>query len=315
MGTCSSEVCTCPDNDLVEEGEVCCCRQTTTELLQGLNCTVLSMNVPMFNVTSCGCASCSDIEITIMLTVVAMTRSEPIPAAQVYREEESGRTSIGITNNRGMFVYRVRAGARNITLSVQSPEYMPRSTGILNLNPASRTISQRLVLMPRMNVPMGMGDSALSLRLGSRLAVSASSGTFMEPDGSEYEGLVAFGGTFAEATDNNADEAIPSSNFRYFENGTERQFSILSVMNLRFTDDAGRPLGLGKSLVISVSLPSSDAEYCIFLYNQANDTWTKSVTLTPSGQIPFRKKRQLNLQFDGECKLLVLTIIVLLEIQ
>ena len=292
LASCSQDLCTCNEDQLAI-GSVCCCLEVQRAAVNGLECAN-----EVFNTSACGCTSCNDIEVTVNLIIEEMGTHARISAAQVYIMNPSGGlTSVGITNNNGLFSYSESVGERTVVFTVQAVGFISQSTGPILLFPNNPRIQRVIVLMPNMDQEVGMGSSDITLQLNTMLSVSAPADVFRTADGEMYEGMVTFRGGYVDVSNEDALATLPFSNFAFrdSETGETRQFSMLAGYTLVFTDDEGMPLQLNGNLTVNVSLHGeNEADFsglCILTYDPLTDTWSKS-DLRPVDQA--RSKRQTN---------------------
>lgn len=296
LSSCSLDVCTC-DLSLLANGSVCCCRPTQQEPVQGIQCNMSMMVPELINVTSCGCTGCDDIRIIIDITVVAMRTLDPIPAARVYLVNGTSANDlffIGITNNFGQFRFRESVSARTVVLMVQAAGYLVRTSNPFNLQPSISRVSQQVVLMPSMEVAVGVGGSTLNVRLGSMLAVTAPPNSFMTADGEFYEGQVIFRGNVVEVGDEAALSMLPSTDFVYTDPTTGQlvRFGMIVGLQLTFEDSSQMRLTIVRDLDISVSITGGggNLQPSIVTYDPLTGKFSKAADLTAVQ--PLRRKRQ-----------------------
>ena len=235
--------------------------------------------------------------------VAVGTENTPIPAAQVLRMEGDVLTPMGITNNQGKLVFVESVAERTAVYQVRATGYLSQATPVFNLLPSSPRISWEVMLMSSMNVEVGLGGAALSLRLGSMLSVSIPPLAFRDIHGNMYEDVVTFIGNVFDISNEAARPAIPPAGFEFSDpdTGEDVRFGMLVGMQLEFIDKDGLPLVNQDDLQISVSVMDDgdqDLDLSLLVYDAFLGQWNKSFSLSPLE--PFRKKRQLlPVLFDG----------------
>lgn len=300
MQTCSLGLCTC-DQDLA--ASVCCCRGTEMSPLQGVTCPEGIDSLPQ-NASSCGCSVCDSIVIEISLSVEVMTSRDPVRAAPVFRVESSGEmTQLGITDNFGRFHHSEMAEARTVDLRVQAPGFFPREE-TLNLLPNTTSVPLTLVLMPIIEIPMGVGASPLNLRLGPVLSISTPPNAFINSDGEIHQTLVVFQGNMIKIEDGDAMEVLPNNNFTLFDQtGAERRFGVLMGFVAQFVDESGRVLQQREGFSLSVSVTSVDLELLLLAYNSSGDSWDVISELAPAaGTAVVKRQTATAVEFNGISK-------------
>lgn len=298
VGACSREKCLCNEDLLQGPGtSVCCCRASQQEeLTAAIVCPLPGMVPRIPNATRCRCNTCDDLEVTIVLTVVAAGSKVPIPAARVFRmETNSDMTMLGISNNFGVFRFREVVGVGSVMLQVQASGYLAQTVPSLELVPTSLMVQREVVLLPGLNIEVGLGGAPLVLRLGSMLSVSAPPRSFRTQDGEVYEDMIRFMGNVVEVGDEAAREAIPQTSFVFTDpaTGQEQNFGMLVGMILIFVDGSGRPLTNPNGVQVSVSVMADeeeDMDVVLLTHDPEAGVFVKTTELTPVE--PLRRKRQ-----------------------
>ena len=297
VNTCSMGTCTCDRDLLTQQTKVCCCRATAEVEVEGVNCPV---PLPFKNASTCGCVSCDSVAVDVVLTVLAVRSRDPIPAAQVFQLGNSSTDDnifLGITDNFGRFTTRRFAGERTLSLMVRAMGYSNRTVGAFNLLPSARRIAREVILMPNMDVSVGMGGDAFNLRLGATISISGVPFAFRDMDGDQYEDAITFQGIVVDANDPDAPSVIPGTSFVYFDPDTGRNESFAAVIGLMagFVDASGMPLqAVPEGLQLSVSLQADGEEMPQLVYltfDIASGSWSKRGNLVPVE--PLKKKRQV----------------------
>ena len=171
---CSNRECDCdPD----QEGSVCCCRSVREDILDNVVCPE-GYPTPQVKIsTLCGCTVCDDLNVYIHLTIVNRETDAPIPAALVLRNEGSETlTLLGITNNNGHYKFNEPVATYSLALKIVASGFIPQLVSPMRLFPDKKVIRMKIVMIPHMSVQLGLGGSALTLRLGSMAAVTAPAG-------------------------------------------------------------------------------------------------------------------------------------------
>lgn len=306
IGSCSRDLCDC-DADLVAKGSVCCCRATLEEVVQGIQC---SLDIaPISNVTRCGCAACDDIEVTIDLSVVAVRSGDPVRAAPVFLmggASSGDLAPIGITDNFGRFRYRESISERVVVLVVRPFGYISPGPITFNLLPSAPRVVRQIVLMPTMEVKVGLGDSPLILHLGM-ISVSAPPRAFTDTNGDIYEDQITFRGNVVDIQDEDARAIIPTEAFVYTDpiTGEDTIFTMFVGVIVEFVDTSGLPLTGSDDVIISVSVSSDETlsnagDLFIVTFDPLLRRWNRTVNLSPVQG--FRRKRQNAIIFDGRGK-------------
>ena len=284
---CDLSVCT--TCDLEFRNSVCCCRVIEEEIIQAECNTTNPSSVR--NATRCGCTSCDDIEAMVQVTVVSVEDNTPIPAAQIL--QANTLVVLGITLTDGQFVFQEPLGTRSITIRVQAPDFLPRSVTIL-LEPGRTVIAVTVPLIPLLVLPIGLGGSAVTVRLGPA-AVSTPARAFRTNGTDEpYDDLVTFRGVFLDAQNGLA--GLPSTTFEYLNaNGTMELFGSVLVTFISFQDINDAAL-TAEGLRMTLSLPDIggtllDNEIFLVVYDEASDTWNR-VNDFQAVNIPGVQKRQ-----------------------
>ena len=286
--------------------------RTEEVALEGVDCGTLQVPMTVTNATTCGCVSCDSVPVQIVLTVLALRSRDPIPAAQVFQLGSSSSddiTFLGITDNFGRFSTSGLAREQTLSLEVRAMGYASQAVGAFNLLPSAGRITRDVVLMPNMEVVVGMGGEAFNLRLGSMLSISGSPFTFTDMDGEPYEDAITFQGTVVEIDDEEALDTIPSGDFTYVDEATGNtiSFGVFIGMMINFVDVNGMPLQADPSAIqVSISVQSDGEgempEVFLVTYDPVTGTFSRGKTL--SAVEPLRKKRQnvppVILQESGE---------------
>ena len=174
QAVCSNRECDC---DSEQDGSVCCCRSLREETFDNIVCPEGVATPQVKNSTLCGCTVCDDLNIQIQLTIVNRETDEPVPAALVLRNEGSDTlTLLGITNNNGHYRFNEPVATYRLALKIVASGFMPQLTSPIRLFPHTKVITLTIVMIPHMTVQLGLGGSALTLRLGSMAAVTAPAG-------------------------------------------------------------------------------------------------------------------------------------------
>lgn len=290
MGTC-----TCDRDLLTQQTKVCCCRPTAEVEITGAECPV---PIPFRNATSCGCVSCDSVAVSVVLTVLAVKSHDPIPAAHVFQLGNSSTDSevfLGLTDNFGRFTTRRFAGEVTLSLMVRAVGYVPQTVGAFNLLPSTTRLTRQVLLMPNMDVAVGMGGDAFNLRLGATLSLSAMPFTFMDMDGDRYEDLVTFQGVVVEASDPDASSIFPGRNFVFYDPETRTDVTFAALLGLfpMFVDFNDLPLQAtqdGLQLSVSVQAGQEMPDLFYLTFDPISGNWTKQGNLAMVE--PVRKKRQ-----------------------
>ena len=287
---CSQAAC-----DSCEGGSVCCCRVIESESIDDIQCIDGVSRPSVFNATLCGCSVCDDIPVTVTMTVFDRVSLDRIRAAQVYRVDDGDLLQpMGITDNSGRFIFVEPAATRSITLLILAADFMQYRSLPIALLPSRTTVSLEIKLIPIMNIPAGLGGSAITLRLGPTAVISAPAGAFRTIDGNLYEDIVNFNGMVMTSSDENDFDGIPSTDFEVYDSETGQMvpFGAFLVTFVEFTTAEGDRL-LSDVLRLAVSILSTDGtvpDLFLAVYNQSSEQWMKTSSFTPLPQ--FRKKRQ-----------------------
>lgn len=227
-----------------------------------------------------------------------MGTNNPIVAARIYRMDTNTElTFLGITNNEGHFRYRESANAGSLVLQIQAAGYLTQSTSpALSIVPSIPTVRREIILMPSINIEVGLGGAPLILRLGTMLSISADPRSFIDVNGEVYEDAVFFGGNIFDIGDSSAMDTIPraSFEFRFPDTGVLQRFGMLVGMVLEFTDRSGLPLRNPEGIRVSVSVNTGgdSGDFYLVTYDPFLGVWNMTSEL--SATEPFRKKRQNN---------------------
>lgn len=172
---CSAQECDC---DPEQNGNVCCCRSLRSEPLFNVVCPEGVVPPILANTTMCGCGVCDDVSVQVHVTVVNRDTDEPISAAMVLRNDggEDSFNLLGVTNHHGRYMYTERVGRVYLELKVVAADYMPQMTLPMRLQPHRHVIELRIVMIPTMNMNVGLGGSDIVVRLGTMATVSAPAG-------------------------------------------------------------------------------------------------------------------------------------------
>ena len=230
------------------------------------------------------------------LTVVAMGNRNPIIAARVFRMDTNAElTFLGITNNVGVFRYREAANIGPLVLQVQAAGYIMQSTSpALPIDPSIPSVHREVMLMPSMDMEVGLGGAPLILRLGTMLSISADPRSFIDINGDVYEDVVYFSGNVFDIGDSSAMDTIPRASFEFSDpsTGVLQQFGLLVGMFLEFKDRSGQPLQNPEGIRVSVSVSTGGGSdvFSLVAYDPFLRVWNKTSDLSETQ--PFRKKRQ-----------------------
>ena len=312
VSSCSQRECSC-EAELLAAGSLCCCRATQQVAVEGVVCPQDSTLSGLSTVTACGCTACDDIEVTISLSVQVMRSYLPIAAAQIFRVNgavsDNDFTFIGITDNMGRFHHRVLAAERTAVLRVQVPGYVPQFTPPFNLRPDTERVGHTVVMMPSVEIAVGMGDSPVDMQLDGMLSITAPPYSFTDVDEQVYTDLVILEGGVVDITDEAQTETVPSSSFLCTDPDTGRliKFGVLGGYYIDFHGANGEPLVPSGDVRVGVIVPGLDSEMpdmFLVTYDHVQDAWLKSGELSlVEGS---RGKRQDASLFFGGSKLSLL---------
>ena len=282
-----SFLCTTTRGVCRDSSRRCCCRSRQTEVidLRDLGCTSTEIlpQADRINDTRCGCSVCDDIPITVIVTVVSSLDDSTITAAQIFNDDTDAY--LGITIADGTFTFKEVHGTEVLQLRVQAPNFMERNMDVpISVEEPVRLV--RIVLNPITIIPIGLGASALTLRLGGEAAVAAPAFAFTTSNGDVYEDLVSFNGMFADPADGDI-PGLPESAGQFItSDGTA--FGVTLAMFLRFVDTDMSDLS-AQNLSIAVSAEPG-ADIFLFFYNATSGEWEMASAFTPSDIS--RRKRQ-----------------------
>ena len=175
QAVCSNRECTC-DPDL--SAHVCCCRSLKHEPFTNIVCPEGVATPTVTNTTECGCGSCDDLSIQVHVTITNRDTNEAIPAALVLRVED-GPDSVnylGLTSKHGQLMFTESIGRQYLEIKVLAAGYVPYMTMPMKLHPHKRVLRVGVVMIPSMNMDVGLGGSEIILRLGAIASVSAPAG-------------------------------------------------------------------------------------------------------------------------------------------
>ena len=308
VSSCSQQECSC-EAELLAVGSLCCCRATQQVAVEGVVCPQDSTLSGLSTVTACGCTACDDIEVTISLSVQVMRSYLPIAAAQIFRVNgavsDNDFTFIGITDNMGRFHHRVLAAERTAVLRVQVPGYVPQFTPPFNLRPDTERVGHTVVMMPSVEIAVGMGDSPVDLQLGDMLSITAPPDSFTDMDGQVYRDLVILEGCVVDILDDAEAATIPSSSFVYFDPSAGDQplyFAALLAWVFSFQDPSGLPLQISHlNISVAMAMDTLPEDLLMLTFDpSALGGWVKSGVLSAQEESK-RKKRQSGapIIFDG----------------
>lgn len=271
-----------------------------------VKCPREDMAPRLSNVTRCHCNTCDDLEVTIAITVVTVSSRTPIPAARVFSMEPNrDLTLLGISNNFGTFRYRFLVGVGSMVLQVQAMGYISQTLPAETLLPSSPLVVREVVLMPGMDMEVGLGGAPLVVRLGTMLSVSAPARSFRTVEGDVYEDVIRFIGNVVTVSNDADRDTIPQVPFVFTDPETqeERYFGMVVGWTLMFVGRSGEPLSNREGMLISVSiLPSDEGSLDLLTFDSFLGVWNKTSEMRPAE--PLRKKRQ-NINpviFEGQSK-------------
>ena len=284
--SCDQQFCTTQDGVCNNTARMCCCRAFDESIVQ---CDTVLETSGVANASVCGCSVCDDILVTVTATVRNAENDELISGAQIFNINDlSSPQFLGITFN-GQAQFQVEFGLQPVTLQVVAANFRD-TTRIVNLAPG-RDITVTIPLTPLIVIVMGLGNSALTVRLGLISAVSAPANTFLAPDGVLYEGVVLFEGMFA-GSDGNILAATDQAAQQFFlNNNTDETFVVFAVFFLGFRDTDGNLLNAGDNPLEFVISTEENGLFVAY-FNSTDNTWEDGGDLEELSFDQARRKRQ-----------------------
>ena len=257
---------------------VCCCRQIFDNEIHA-EC-IGDMTFSIQNATHCGCTSCDDVEATVQVTVLSARNNTPIPAAQILRVETDSMKAqlLGITLNNGQFVFREPLRTQSMTIRLQAPDFLAQ-THKISLQPGHRMLTITIFLNPLVVSQIGMGGSAVTVRLG-RVVMSAPARSFhpMNAPDQIYQDLITFRGVVMDSHDNNSLAGLPATSFEFSTENGMKQFATSVVTFITFEDVNGAPL-MVDGLSMDVSFPNDGtlpaSNIFLVVYNETTNAWSR----------------------------------------
>jgi hypothetical protein len=236
------------------------------------------------------------VEIVVSFKVMSTGSETPIVAARVLRMNSAvDFTFLGVTENFGRFKYREVVSAGPVVYRILATGYLPHTTAAVDLLPSHPQVMREIVLVPSMNMQVGLGGAPLILRLGAMLSVSAQPNSFIDVDGEVYNDMVTFRGGVTEIDDDDARAAIPEGTFEYRDptTGEIRRFDMFVGVFLDFVDQSGQSLRNPSGLRLTVSLLVGEIDLNVMLmtYDPFLGMWNKTSELNA---VESFKKRQVD---------------------
>ena len=237
---------------------MCCCRALQQESVNPDLITCSGTLSPAdesrlsdlrLNSTACGCTSCEDVTVTLVVTVHSNEDSSPISAARI---QDSNDNLLGFTLLSGSVSFEVRldSGGPNhkLLLVVTALGFFPQSTTV-KLKPQNYPISMYITLVPLQMFNISLEDMPFVTGLyGGGVALMAPAGAFVDGDGNVYNGVVQFSGLAAEVGTINP--AFGPNQYAI----DQAQYAIIYVVVPGFVNSEMVNLDVVRSLTISINL-------------------------------------------------------------
>lgn len=284
---CGQGFCTTMEGVCSDASRMCCCRpldESRISLDETVECNELAPILTV-NATICGCSVCDDLFITVRVTVAnAENNEEVISGAQIFNiSDDSSPIFLGVTAN-GQLEFVQPFDLNSITLQVLAANFLTTNMTV-NLGPGP--IQVTVLLTPLVVIEVGLGNSALTVRLGSNAAVSTPANSFVSGDGTPYDELVMYEGVFVDDPDNIGTTLPLGAQQFVINNNVSEPFVAVAVLSMLFRDVEGGVLQVnGLDFVIATSLDQ------IFIAYFRNGTWENGGDLIPLGLDDARRKRQ-----------------------
>ena len=275
---CSMDECTLGNSEVCASRDaLCCCRSQTVEELD-ISCddqiTVVDPALKQ-TATSCSCAPCDDVIISVRVRVKGQGDDGPIPAAQLFDMEEE--SLIGLTLYNGILDFEVPYRKRKLQLLVQATGYQRVTRGI-SLSPKHAMVVLNVTMVRIMVANIGHGKSEIVYPLGKWAWLYAQPGTFRK-HGTTHDHEVILKGSYVDASNREVLDMIDSNRFEV----DGKKFALIAALFMEFEDLDGEPLDVS-DLRLAVPVENQEeelAEMFALIHDWESGKWSKLSTFYP----------------------------------